>query len=106
MAGSATYDGEKMVGFTPANTVIGLCNLDGRRVVVDGQDFTVRGGATDVDVAIKAHYTEGLAAEWLLPYVRLLDAAGGSARMYEQTGWTELPGTPKPGGASPELPVR
>src|SRR4030042_697533 len=46
LAGSATYDGEKLVAFTPANSVIGICTLDGRRVVVSGGDFTVRGGAS------------------------------------------------------------
>ena len=106
LAGSATYDGDKLVSFTPANSVIGMCTVDGRRVIVDGGDFTVRGGAADADIANKAHYAEGLAADWRLPYIRLLDAAGGSARMYEQTGWTILPGAPQPGSASPDLSVR
>ena len=33
LAGSASYDEEKLVSFTPANTVIGLCSVNQRKIV-------------------------------------------------------------------------
>ncbi len=95
LAGSATYDGDKLVDVTPSNYVIGLCDLDGRRVVFSAGDFTVRGGASDASVGNKTYwYIEDLALRWKLPYIRLLDATGGSARSYEQLGRTYVPNWP------------
>ncbi len=91
LAGSATYEGDKLVAFTPANTVIGTSRLDGRRVVLNAGDFTVRGGAADAAVGNKGGYAQRMACEWRLPYVRLLDAAGGSVRTFEQIGRTYIP---------------
>lgn len=91
LAGSATYEGDKLVAFTPANTVIGTSRLDGRKVVLNAGDFTVRGGAADAAVGNKGGYAQRMAYEWRLPYVRLLDAAGGSVRTFEQIGRTYIP---------------
>ena len=91
LAGSATYEGDKLVAFAPANTVIGTSRLDGRRVVLNAGDFTVRGGAADAAVGNKGGYAQRMACEWRLPYVRLLDAAGGSVRTFEQIGRTYIP---------------
>lgn len=92
LAGTARYDGDKLVSFTPANSVMGICTLDGRRVVLSGGDFTVRGGAADA--AVRKGEAQKLALEWRLPYVRLLDAAGGSVRTFEQIGRTYIPINP------------
>ena len=91
LAGSETYDGDKLVAFTPANSVIGLCTLNGRKVVICGGDFTVRCGATDADIGDKIVFANKLALNWRLPLIRLLDAAGGSVRTFEQLGRTYLP---------------
>ena len=53
LAGSAKYKGEKLVSFTPANSVMGLCTINGRKVVLNGGDFTVRGGASDAAIAME-----------------------------------------------------
>ncbi|MDP2920326.1 MAG: carboxyl transferase domain-containing protein [Dehalococcoidia bacterium] len=94
LAGSARYEGDKLVGFTPSNTVIGICEIEGRKVVLSGGDFTVRGGAADAAVGNKSAYAEKTALEWKLPYIRLLDATGGSVRTFEQIGRTYIPGGP------------
>ena len=91
LAGSATYEGEKLVAFTPANTVIGTSRLDGRKVVLNAGDFTVRGGASDAAIGNKGGFAQRMASEWRLPYIRLLDAAGGSVRTFEQIGRTYIP---------------
>ena len=94
LAGRGVYKNDKLVGFTPANSVIGLCTLNGRKVVLSGGDFTVRGGAADAAVAGKSFYAAELAKEWRLPYIRLLDATGGSVRTFEILGRTYIPDNP------------
>ncbi len=92
LAGAARYEDNKLVGFTPANSVTGSCDIDGRRVVLSGGDFTVRGGAADAAIGDKRGHAERMARSWRLPYIRLLDATGGSVRTFEQIGRTYIPG--------------
>ena len=48
LAGRAEYDeAGNLKAFTPSNFVCGRGRIDGRAVVVGGDDFTVRGGAAD-----------------------------------------------------------
>src|SRR3954454_21962408 len=56
IAGRARYDGGDLVEFSPANFVLGRGRIDGRPVVVGGDDFTVRGGAADGAVGGKQMY--------------------------------------------------
>jgi acetyl-CoA carboxylase carboxyltransferase component len=93
LVGSATYDGDELSGFVPKPFVDGICTLAGRKVVVSGSDFTVRGGSagrsggelgSEIGAARRAF-------EWRIPYIRLLDAAGGSVRSFEEIGRTYLP---------------
>ncbi len=92
LAGAARYENNKLVGFTPANSVTGSCDIAGRRVVLSGGDFTVRGGAADAAIGDKCGHAERMARSWRLPYIRLLDATGGSVRTFEQIGRTYVPG--------------
>ena len=78
LAGAATYDGNQLVDVRPSNMVIGLGRLNGRRVVLNAGDFTVRGGASDASIGNKGGHAQKMALQWRLPYIRLLDAAGGS----------------------------
>src|SRR5262245_3685816 len=51
IAGKATYDDKgDLVELTPSNNVFGRANIDGRTVVVVGDDFTVRGGSADATI--------------------------------------------------------
>lgn len=92
LMGHGVYENGGLVDFRPKPSVEGMCTLDGRKVIVTGGDFTTRGGS--------AHGAGGMgselpsnrrALEWRLPYVRLLDAAGGSVRSFEELGRTYLP---------------
>ena len=94
LAGAATYEDDKLVDFTPANSVAGLCTLNGRKVVFSAGDFTVRGGAADAAVGNKGGYAQRLATDWRIPFVRLLDATGGSVRTFEKIGRTYIPINP------------
>jgi len=96
LAGVATYEEGRLVGIRPANFVMGTGRIDGRRVVVGGDDFTVRGGANDASIGGKQGYSEKMAREQRLPLVRLVDGTGGggSVKTYEITGRTYVPGNP------------
>lgn len=101
LAGNPTYEDNKLTAFQPANYVIGLCAVNGRKVVVCGGDFTIRGGAADASVGNKTGYAQTVAHQWRLPYIRLLDSTGGSVRTFEQMGRTYIPG--RPSAAMPDL---
>src|SRR3981081_2331865 len=44
LAGKGTYESGNLTSCRPANFVFGTGDIGGRRVVVGGDDFTVRGG--------------------------------------------------------------
>ncbi len=97
LAGRAEYDGTgQMTSFTPSNFVMGTGRIDGRRVVVGGDDFTVRGGAADASVGNKMGFSERLALEMRMPLVRLVDGTGGggSVKTLEMIGRTYVPANP------------
>ncbi len=91
LAGAATYEGEKLVSFRPANCVMGIGTIDSRKIILSGGDFTVRGGAADAAIGNKNAFGLKMALNWRLPFVRLLDATGGSVRTFEQIGRTYIP---------------
>jgi len=81
LAGSSELDDQgRLVGFTPANYVLGSARLDGRRCVVGGEDFTQRGGSPSPAGLRKSVYAEELAWRLRCPLVRLLEGGGGSVR--------------------------
>lgn len=92
LAGTATWEGDHVSSLKPSNTVIGTCSVDGRKVAISGGDFTIRGGASDASIGNKGQFAEKLALETRIPYIRLLDATGGSVKTFEKIGRTYLPG--------------
>jgi acetyl-CoA carboxylase carboxyltransferase component len=96
IAGRAEYRDAELVDFLPANVVIGQGRVDGRRAIVQGDDFTVRGGAADAAIWQKMVYAERLANELKIPLVRLVDGTGGggSVKSLETMGHTYVPFIP------------
>ncbi|GAF89349.1 unnamed protein product, partial [marine sediment metagenome] len=94
LAGSAEYKDGELVSLRPANFVMGTGAIEGRRVVVGGEDFTVRGGAADAAVGGKWPFAERMADELHLPIVRLIDGTGGSVRTLALIGRTYIPDNP------------
>src|SRR5277367_6430993 len=97
LTGRATYDDAgQLAAFTPSNFIVGTGRIDSRRVVVGGDDFTVRGGAADAKVGDKMGYGEKLARGLRIPMVRLVDGTGGggSVKTIEQIGRTYVPANP------------
>ena len=93
LVAKARYENGELVDLTPRAMVEGTCRLDGHKVIVSGGDFTVRGGSGGASGGgIGSELASNKRAlEWRLPYVRLLDAAGGSVRSFEEIGRTYLP---------------
>jgi acetyl-CoA carboxylase carboxyltransferase component len=79
IAGHAEKDAEgRLVGFSPANYVLGIARIDGRPCVVGGEDFTQAGGSPSPAGLRKSVMAEELAVRLRLPLVRLLEGGGGS----------------------------
>ena len=80
-------DGE-LQGYVPANYVVGFGEIDERRVVVGGEDFTLKGGSPNAAGLRKSIYAEHLACQYRVPLVRLLEGGGGSVRGSGKKGGT------------------
>ena len=96
LAGSPQYENGELKEIRPSNFVMGSGRINGRRVIVGGDDFTVRGGAADASIGGKQGYGERMALELHLPLVRLVDGSGGggSVRTLTNTGRTYIPANP------------
>jgi len=96
LAGKAEYEDGTLKAFRPANFVLGRGRVDGRHVVVAGDDFTVRGGAADAAIFQKQIHAEKMANELRLPIVRLIDGTGGggSVKSLADMGLTYVPFNP------------
>ncbi|MBV9828458.1 MAG: methylmalonyl-CoA carboxyltransferase, partial [Alphaproteobacteria bacterium] len=74
IAGRAEYDAEgRLVELTPSNNVFGRATIDGRPVIIAGDDFTVRGGSADATIREKALMSEQMAHDLRLPIVRIIE---------------------------------
>ena len=81
ISASAEYDDDgNVVKLVPSNAVIGTARIDGREVLIGGEDASIRGGASDGGGSAKGYYIEHLAREMKLPLVRLHEGAGGSVK--------------------------
>lgn len=95
LAGAVKYDENGNIAeYVPSNCVMGRGLMDGRPVVVSGDDFTVRGGSADATIKEKARYPEVMARDLRLPIIRLIEGSGGggSVRTIETRGRANLPG--------------
>lgn len=97
LGGRADYgaDGD-LQDFLPSNFVFGRAKVDGRPVVVGGDDFTVRGGANDASIRAKNEQAEAMANQLRLPIIRLIEGTGGggSVKTIETMGRTYIPSNP------------
>jgi len=78
-AGKAEYDDDgNLISFSAANYVLGFAKLDGRRIIVGGEDFTLKGGSPNAAGLRKSVFAEDLALQYRVPLVRFLEGGGGS----------------------------
>jgi acetyl-CoA carboxylase carboxyltransferase component len=79
IAGYSHRDADgKLQAFSPANYLLGFGKIDGRPVVVGGEDFTSKGGSPSAAGNRKSVFLEDLACSYQLPMIRLLEGGGGS----------------------------
>ena len=97
ITGTAAYDeAGALQTVVPTNFLFGRGRIDGRIVAVAGDDFTVRGGASDASIIEKQVTAEQMAHELRLPLVRLVEGSGGggSVKSLETLGYTYVPYLP------------
>ena len=99
LAGNPQWDGNELTSLMPANAVVGVAKINGRTVALQGDDFTIRGGSADGMIGTKNGWAMRHAYMNRIPYVRLLDATGGSVKHFEQLGRTYVVG-PEVGGGT------
>ena len=115
-AGTGAYDEDgRLVDFFPAGYVLGIGEIDGRRVVAGGGDFTARppSGSEGMRIhtgrpASKSGHDESMALEMKLPMVRLIDGFGADIRATGGMGRTYIPelrGWPLEAALMSEVPV-
>lgn len=95
VSGIGEYDSSgDLKKLTPANCVFGRARVDGRTIVVVGDDFTVRGGSADASISAKPLMAEEMAHDFRLPIVRIIEGSGGggSVKTIETKGAANLPG--------------
>jgi acetyl-CoA carboxylase carboxyltransferase component len=96
-AGEAEYDNKnELQSFTHAPRVAGYGRISGRPVCLQGGDFTIRGGWADPTSFVDpgGFSIEKMSLEWRIPFIRLLDSAGGSVLRIKELGRTVLLGNP------------
>jgi acetyl-CoA carboxylase carboxyltransferase component len=96
LVGESEYENNLQTNFLPKNSIDGFANINERRITLSVGDFTVKGGmgkgASSASAGLgqeKSITQEALVQR--LPYVRLLDSAGGSVKNFEKIGRTYLP---------------
>jgi acetyl-CoA carboxylase carboxyltransferase component len=56
LAGTATWDGDRVKDLKPSNTIVGTCKINDRKSAFSGGDFTIRGGAADASIGNKSRF--------------------------------------------------
>lgn len=93
ITGSGKYDAQgNLLDLEPVNAIIGSGRIDGRKIAVSADDYTLRAGSSEGTIAEKWIYAERYALTYRMPLVRLVDSAGGSVRLLQQMQATKIPG--------------
>ncbi|MDA1073410.1 MAG: propionyl-CoA carboxylase [Proteobacteria bacterium] len=81
-------DNNELLGYVPANYVVGFGRINARRVVVGGEDFTLKGGSPNAAGLRKSVYAEHMASHYRAPLIRMLEGGGGSVKGSGKKGGT------------------
>jgi acetyl-CoA carboxylase carboxyltransferase component len=100
LQGSAVYEDGKLKDFVARRNVFGLARLDGRPVVVSGDDYTARPASGSAGVArnsggggggTRSSGPDHMALQLKVPMVRLVDGFGADIRGTQASGATHVP---------------
>ena len=92
LAGYGAYEDREFKDFKPLPYIGGLAKIDGRSVVVGGEDFTVGGGAADISTQerFKSLFLADMAREYRVPLFVFHEGAGANVAA-EGDGHGHLP---------------
>jgi acetyl-CoA carboxylase carboxyltransferase component len=95
LAGKPVYTEGQISQVTPASFRMGLAEIDGRPVVIGGDDFSVRGGSSGGHRPKGGHngFSGDLAFEYRIPLINLYHGAGGSVTGVRDRGYPLYPGS-------------
>jgi len=95
IAGKGRYsDSGQFLDQSPVNAIIGTGRIEGRKLVVSADDYSLRAGSSEATISDKWVYSDRMALTLKMPLVRLVDTAGGSVKLLEQQGSSKIPGYP------------
>jgi len=94
LAGESSYKKNQIASFTPCPILIGSGTLDGNRIVLLADDFTIKGASVGDLYKAKMAYIMKMARELKIPMVRLLDGAGGTIKEILKFGYIKFPTLP------------
>jgi len=84
LSGSAAYGKDsETIEFSANNTLWGRAAIEGRPVVITGDDFTMRGGTHEAGNADKMRHPEIYATDYKLPLIRIVEGSGGGGSVAE-----------------------
>lgn len=93
IAGKTIFEKEELKSFLPDDSVNGWGNVNGRRVGVNGADWTIRGTSGGAG-GKKWFFMEKMALDWRIPFIRLLDSGGTRVGNLETMGYPMIPDNP------------
>lgn len=95
LAGSPVYADGKLVDVTPSSFKMGLAQINGKPVVIGGDDFSVRGGASSGHRPKGGHngFSGDMAFEYKIPLINLYHGSGGSVEGVRKRGYALYPGS-------------
>jgi acetyl-CoA carboxylase carboxyltransferase component len=95
IAGKGRYSAQgQFIDQSPVNAIIGTGLIEGRKLVVSADDYSLRAGSSEATISDKWVYSDRMALTLKMPLVRLVDTAGGSVKLLEQQGSSKIPGYP------------
>ena len=94
LSGEATYEKNKILSFTPCPILIGLGTVNGNKIALLADDFTIKGASVGDMYKAKLAYATKMARELRVPMVRLLDGAGGTIKEILKFGYVKFPKLP------------
>jgi len=94
LSGEATYEKNKILNLTPCPILIGLGMVNGNKVALLVDDFTIKGASVGDMYKAKLAYVTKMARELRVPMVRLLDGAGGTIKEILKFGYVKFPKLP------------
>jgi acetyl-CoA carboxylase carboxyltransferase component len=93
ISGRGEYDERgRLARVVPVNAIIGTGRIDGRKVAVSADDYTLRAGSSEATISDKWVYAERMALTYRMPLIRLVDTAGGSVKLIKKMGYSKIPG--------------